>query len=87
LETGRTHQIRVHLAAISRPVVGDDRYGPGGRGLELPDGPRYLDRLFLHAETLGLTHPGTGEWVEWQRPLPAELTTILDACSPEDAAG
>lgn len=83
LETGRTHQIRVHLAAIGRPVVGDDRYGPGGRGLELGGRPRYLDRLFLHAETLGFEHPGTGRWLELERPLPVELAELLAACTPE----
>jgi 23S rRNA pseudouridine1911/1915/1917 synthase len=83
LETGRTHQIRVHLAAIGRPVVGDDRYGPGGRGLELGGRPVYLDRLFLHAEGLGLEHPASGAWVEWRRPLPTELAEVLAACTPE----
>lgn len=83
LETGRTHQIRVHLAAIGRPVVGDDRYGPGGRGLELAGRPRYLDRLFLHAETLGFEHPTSGRWVEFERPLPPELADLLAACEPE----
>lgn len=83
LETGRTHQVRVHLAAIGRPVVGDDRYGPGGRGLELGGQPRYLDRLFLHAHTLGFEHPGTGEWVEFERPLPSALGDLLSGCVPE----
>ena len=83
LETGRTHQIRVHLAAIGRPVVGDDRYGPGGRGLELGGRPRYLDRLFLHAETLGFEHPATGTWLELRSELPAELDDVLRACTPE----
>jgi 23S rRNA pseudouridine1911/1915/1917 synthase len=83
LETGRTHQIRVHLAAIGHPVVGDDRYGPGGRGLELGGRPRYLDRLFLHAETLAFDHPADGRRVEFHRPLPPELTGLLEACTAE----
>ena len=83
LETGRTHQIRVHLSAIGRPVVGDDRYGPGGRGLELGGRPTYLERLFLHAEGLGFEHPSTGAWVEWRHPLPPELEDLLAACTPE----
>lgn len=83
LESGRTHQIRVHLAAIGHPVVGDDRYGPGGRGLELGGRPRYLDRLFLHAEALGFRHPSTGEPLRFERPLPAELAVLLEACTPE----
>jgi 23S rRNA pseudouridine1911/1915/1917 synthase len=83
LETGRTHQIRVHLAAIGHPVVGDDRYGPGGRGLELGGRPRYLDRLFLHAEGLGFEHPVDGRWVEVHRPLPDDLAGLLARCTPE----
>lgn len=75
LDTGRTHQIRVHLAAIGHPVVGDDRYGPGGRvaGPLLPSG-----RLFLHAAELTLDHPLTGERTGWRSPLPADLGSLLD---------
>jgi 23S rRNA pseudouridine1911/1915/1917 synthase len=65
LETGRTHQIRVHLAAIGHPVVGDDRYGA-------PRGPAG-ERLFLHAARLGFDHPTTGERLRFTSPLPAEL--------------
>jgi 23S rRNA pseudouridine1911/1915/1917 synthase len=74
LDTGRTHQIRVHLAAIGHPVVGDDRYGPGGRvgGSLLPAG-----RLFLHAAELTLDHPITGERAGWRSPLPADLGSLL----------
>ncbi len=73
LETGRTHQIRVHLSAIGHPVVGDDRYGRGGRvgGRALPAG-----RLFLHAARLGFTHPQSGEAVSWWSPLPADLAGL-----------
>jgi 23S rRNA pseudouridine1911/1915/1917 synthase len=71
LETGRTHQIRVHLAAIGHPVVGDDRYG-GQRE------PLVLSRPFLHAASLAFTHPGTGEHVEYESPLPADLAAVLD---------
>jgi 23S rRNA pseudouridine1911/1915/1917 synthase len=72
LETGRTHQIRVHLAAIGHPVIGDDRYGPAQTG------PRVVPagRLFLHAARLGFAHPADGRWVSWDSPLPAELATI-----------
>ena len=69
LETGRTHQIRVHLAAIGHPVVGDDRYGTGTDRLA-------PGRLFLHAARLGFVHPGTAEWVEWTSPLPDDLASI-----------
>ncbi|MGH9074518.1 MAG: RluA family pseudouridine synthase, partial [Acidimicrobiales bacterium] len=72
LETGRTHQIRVHLAAIGHPVVGDARYG--GRRQGLP-----LDRPFLHAHFLALDHPVTGERLEVSSALPAELVEVLAA--------
>jgi 23S rRNA pseudouridine1911/1915/1917 synthase len=68
LETGRTHQIRVHLAAIGLPVVGDPVYG-------VPD-PE-LGRQFLHATHLGFAHPITGERVDVDSPLPAELQAAL----------
>lgn len=74
LETGRTHQIRVHLEAIGNPVVGDDRYGRGGGGVRETFG---LERPFLHAQTLGFVHPVTGEQLRFQTPLPADLVTVL----------
>jgi 23S rRNA pseudouridine1911/1915/1917 synthase len=70
LETGRTHQIRVHLAAIGHPVVADPVYG---HGPELG-----LDRQFLHASELRFTHPWTGEEVEVSAPLPPELEAALE---------
>ena len=74
LHTGRTHQIRVHLASIGHPVVGDDTYGGGGgrRLLGLP--PR---RHFLHAAWLEFPHPVTGAPVELRSPLPADLARTL----------
>jgi 23S rRNA pseudouridine1911/1915/1917 synthase len=73
LETGRTHQIRVHLAAIDLPVVGDSLYGrPGDLGLE---------RQFLHAARLAFTHPITGEAVDVSSPLPADLQSCLQRAS------
>ena len=71
LETGRTHQIRVHLSAIDHPVVGDDRYG--GTRQSLP-----MDRPFLHAERLRFAHPVTGEELTFSSPLPPDLTAVLD---------
>jgi 23S rRNA pseudouridine1911/1915/1917 synthase len=68
LETGRTHQIRVHLAAIGLPVVGDAVYG-------VPDPA--LGRQFLHATRLAFTHPFTGERVEVESPLPPDLVDYL----------
>ena len=70
LETGRTHQIRVHLAAIGHPVVGDGTYG--GKRDRIA-----LDRPFLHAAVLGFEHPATGEHVRFEEPLPPELITVL----------
>jgi 23S rRNA pseudouridine1911/1915/1917 synthase len=69
LETGRTHQIRVHLAAIGLPVVGDAVYG-------VPDPA--LGRQFLHAARLAFPHPFTGERVEAESPLPPDLQAYLE---------
>jgi 23S rRNA pseudouridine1911/1915/1917 synthase len=71
LETGRTHQIRVHLSAIGHPVVGDAAYG-GDRGALRPGRP------FLHAWRLAFDHPSTGERLEFTDPLPPELLAVLD---------
>jgi len=74
LETGRTHQIRVHLAAIGHPVLGDRRYG-GARSARLADRP------FLHAAQLAFDHPATGERLSFEAPLPADLQGVLDRFS------
>jgi 23S rRNA pseudouridine1911/1915/1917 synthase len=81
LKTGRTHQIRVHLAWMKHPVVGDETYG-GGRDNTIQDprlraGIRALNRHFLHAEKLGFKHPKTGEFVKFEAPLPPELKDLL----------
>ena len=81
LKTGRTHQIRVHLAWLKHPVVGDETYG-GGRDNTIQDPKlrahvRNLKRHFLHAEKLSFTHPKTGEVVKFESPLPAELSALL----------
>ena len=77
LDTGRTHQIRVHLAAIGHPVVGDDRYGAGAaRPPELVGGLA-AGRLFLHAGELTVEHPDTAERVTWRAPLPPDLDAVL----------
>jgi len=89
LETGRTHQIRVHLAHIRYPLLGDPVYG---RRLALPRDSsdafiaalRGFRRQALHARTLGLTHPVTGEDMQWQSPRPADFEALLAALA-EDA--
>jgi 23S rRNA pseudouridine1911/1915/1917 synthase len=70
LETGRTHQIRAHFAAIGHPVAGDPRYGHAGR--------HGLKRQFLHSARLGFRHPMTGEELEFESPLPDDLTQALE---------
>jgi 23S rRNA pseudouridine1911/1915/1917 synthase len=74
LETGRTHQIRVHLASIGHPVVGDVRYGGSRRSLAAP-------RPWLHAEHLGLDHPITGQPLAFDSPIPPELAEVLRTLS------
>jgi 23S rRNA pseudouridine1911/1915/1917 synthase len=69
LDTGRTHQIRVHFAAIGHPVAGDAEYGSRGR--------HGLERQFLHAARLGFTHPVTGEGLRFESDLPEDLTRAL----------
>ncbi len=76
LETGRTHQIRVHLSAIGHPVVGDDVYG---RGRSLPGA--VVSRPFLHAASLALEHPSTGVRMSWTSELPADLRRQLEQLS------
>jgi 23S rRNA pseudouridine1911/1915/1917 synthase len=75
LETGRTHQIRVHLASIGHPVLGDPVYGKR----TLKDAARLgLRRQFLHAHRLGFTLPSSGEWREFVSPLPEDLAGVLE---------
>jgi len=73
LETGRTHQIRVHLKAIGHPIVGDPLYGSGSINHGLP-----LKRQFLHAYQLKFAHPTTGEVMHFEAPLPEDLRAFLD---------
>ena len=82
LKTGRTHQIRVHLAWLKHPVVGDETYGGGRDKTVIEPVVRSriakLGRQFLHAERLGFRHPGTHEFKKFTSPLPADLTDFLD---------
>ena len=83
LETGRTHQIRVHLAHIGYPLVGDPVYArlrfPKGASAELNEKLKTFTRQALHARRLGLVHPGTGESCLWECELPADFVSLLDA--------
>ncbi|XSG85333.1 MAG: 23S rRNA pseudouridine(1911/1915/1917) synthase RluD [Methylohalobius sp. ZOD2] len=81
LETGRTHQIRVHMAYLRYPLVGDPQYGrlrlPPGASGELIEALRGFKRQALHAARLSLTHPETGEELGWESPLPEDFERIL----------
>jgi 23S rRNA pseudouridine1911/1915/1917 synthase len=77
LETGRTHQIRVHMAAIRHPCVGDLTYGADPVLAQRLG----LERQWLHARALGFAHPATGEWLEIVSPYPADLQHALDVIS------
>jgi 23S rRNA pseudouridine1911/1915/1917 synthase len=84
LETGRTHQIRVHLAHIRHPLVGDPVYGgrprlPAGASAELIEALRGFRRQALHAARLGLAHPATGEFMAWEAPVPEDMLNLLAA--------
>lgn len=83
LETGRTHQIRVHMAHVRHALVGDPVYGgrlqmPAGASDELQNALRKFRRQALHARRLGLVHPASGEWVEWEVPVPADMAELLE---------
>jgi 23S rRNA pseudouridine1911/1915/1917 synthase len=74
LETGRTHQIRVHMRAIEHPVVGDLAYGATRKDIASP-------RTFLHAARLEFAHPASGERLSVEAPLPPDLTAVLERLS------
>ena len=82
LETGRTHQIRVHMAYQRYPLVGDRAYGgrlhfPAGSSESLKQTLRTFPRQALHAETLGLLHPYSDQWLQWNVPLPQDMQNLL----------
>lgn len=92
LETGRTHQIRVHMAHIRFPLVGDPVYGgrlriPPGVSPELETVLRKFRRQALHARKLGLEHPLTGEWMEWAMEPPADMQKLLVILEQDAAYG
>ena len=83
IKTGRTHQIRVHLANAGQPIAGDDKYGDFERNKALQkDG---LKRMFLHAWRLGLAHPATEAPLQLQAELPPELSGWLTRIAPVQA--
>jgi 23S rRNA pseudouridine1911/1915/1917 synthase len=89
LETGRTHQIRVHMAHLQYPLVGDSVYGgraqlPAGADAELAAVIRAFRRQALHAERLGFEHPASREPVSFEAPLPADFVALLDALNTYD---
>lgn len=98
LETGRTHQIRVHLSEAGHPLLGDQVYGGSNREAGLKDPLlrkmiRELGRQALHAMVLGFIHPATGQYLEFTSPLPGDMQLILDhlriaagGCEPQPAA-
>jgi 23S rRNA pseudouridine1911/1915/1917 synthase len=91
LETGRTHQIRVHLAHVGYPIVGDRVYGgrltlPKGAGEPLRQALRDFPRQALHAARLGFEHPVTHRALECRSPLPADMRGLLDVFAADEAA-
>jgi len=94
IDTGRTHQIRVHMASLGNPVVGDTLYGAprelrktGARGKPADPAPISLARNFLHAAELQLAHPRTGAKIALQSPLPAELESLWTMLEKGTASG
>jgi 23S rRNA pseudouridine955/2504/2580 synthase len=77
IKTGRTHQIRVHLAHEGHPIVGDDKYGDFTLNRQMAQAPRRFGRMFLHARRLAFDHPAHGERIELEAPLPGECEALL----------
>ena len=75
LETGRTHQIRVHMAYLKHPLLGDELYGPVKSKAASKLGAK---RQMLHAGILGFVHPSTGEYMEFESPLPEDFEKVLE---------
>jgi 23S rRNA pseudouridine955/2504/2580 synthase len=77
IKTGRTHQIRVHLAHEGHPIVGDPKYGDFDANRALARGPLRFERMFLHARRLSFVHPASGQEIELAAPLPPECEKLL----------
>lgn len=91
LESGRTHQIRVHMAHLHYPVVGDPVYGgrlkiPAGASEHLKEILRGFRRQALHALKLSLTHPGTGKRVQWVTQVPEDMSNLMEALAQDSKA-
>ncbi len=90
LETGRTHQIRVHLASIGHPILGDGVYGSGFKSsarklsASAQAALTELDRQALHAESLGFEHPVSGEKLRFSSPLPADMIALINALKSDN---
>jgi len=82
IKTGRTHQIRVHLASSGHPIVGDPKYGDFAANRDMARGEHRFARMFLHARHLAFDHPAGGARVALDAPLPAECRRLLDALAP-----
>ncbi len=92
LETGRTHQIRVHMAHIRHPVLGDPVYAgrsrpPSGVSAHCLETLQGFRRQALHAARLGLQHPSSGQYVEWQAELPKDMQQLLTVLEAEAEYG
>ena len=85
LETGRTHQIRVHLCSIGHALIGDQVYGSPQRKAALPAAAMDFPRQALHAARLALIHPASGEALAWESPVPADIAALIDALKHEAA--
>lgn len=79
IKTGRTHQIRVHLAEAGHPIVGDPKYGDFAKNKALARGPRRFERMFLHARRLQFTHPQTAAQLVCEAPLPDECRRLIES--------
>jgi 23S rRNA pseudouridine1911/1915/1917 synthase len=87
LETGRTHQVRVHFAALGCPILGDPVYARPPRDPQLRELARRLGRQMLHARLLGFRHPGSGEWLELEAPPPPDFAAALAELRARASAG